>query len=80
MANENPPPKKAASNLFIGFDISTQQVSNSSVVHLYNPISLLRSYHSLSFNVQLKLIAIDDNLELHTEVAIEYDSDLKEFK
>jgi len=32
MANENPPPKKAASNLFIGFDISTQQVSNSSVV------------------------------------------------
>ena len=35
---------------------------------------------SFSCNIQLKVIAVDDGLEVYTELAVEYDSDLKEYK
>lgn len=70
MANEGPSTKKTASNLYLGFDISTQQVNNT----LCNTIIKLQCI------MQLKVIAVDDGLEVYTELSVEYDSDLKEYK
>lgn len=62
--------------LWLGFDLSTQQVSQGRDV--YFDCDTRITVKTLTF--QLKSIAINENLEVVCEASVQFDTDLPEFR